>query len=61
MEILLSHISEWFLNKREHFAAFAQADSRIEGWFKAELLVLFNRPAKLRLKPTSGRIAYREK
>lgn len=43
MEILLSHISEWFLNKREHFAAFAQADSRIEGWFKAELLVLFNR------------------
>jgi len=43
MEVLLSYISEWFLDKREHFTAFAQADSRIEGWFKAELLVLFNR------------------
>ena len=43
MEVLLPHISKWFLDKQEHFIAFAQADSRIEGWFKAELLVLFNR------------------
>jgi hypothetical protein len=43
MEVLLPHISRWFLEKQEHFAVFAQADSRIEGWFKAELLVLFNR------------------
>lgn len=43
MEVLLPYISKWFLDKQEHFTAFAQADSRIEGWFKAELLVLFNR------------------
>jgi hypothetical protein len=43
MEALVPHISRWFLQKQEHFAVFAQADSRIEGWFKAELLVLFNR------------------
>ncbi|RMD65173.1 hypothetical protein D6833_03325 [Candidatus Parcubacteria bacterium] len=43
MEVLIPYLSEWFLNKQEHFTAFAQADSRIEGWFKAELLVLFNR------------------
>lgn len=43
VEVLLPYISKWFLDKQEHFTAFAQADSRIEGWFKAELLVLFNR------------------
>ena len=43
MQVLLPHISKWFLDKREHFTVFAQMDSRIEGWFKAELLVLFNR------------------
>jgi hypothetical protein len=43
MEVLLPHISQWFRDKQEHFTAFAKADSRIEGWFKAELLVLFNR------------------
>lgn len=46
MEALLPSLSEWFLDKQEHFTAFAQADSRIEGWFKAELLVLFNRLVK---------------
>jgi hypothetical protein len=40
---LLPHISEWFLDKQERFTTFAQTDSRIEGWLKAELLVLFNR------------------
>lgn len=43
MEVLFPHISKWFLDKQEHFAAFAQADSRVESWFKAELIVLFNR------------------
>jgi hypothetical protein len=43
MEVLLPYISKWFVDRQEYFAAFAQADSRIEGWFKAELLVLFNR------------------
>jgi len=41
MEILLPHILKWFVDRREYFIAFAQADSRVEGWFKAELLVLF--------------------
>jgi len=42
MEEIIPQIASWFLNKQEHFVAFAQADSRIEGWFKAELIVLFN-------------------
>jgi hypothetical protein len=43
MRSLLPHIREWFLSKQEHFIAFAEADSRLEGWFKAELLVLLSR------------------
>lgn len=43
MEVLINNISNWFLNKQEYFKVFAQVDSRIEGWFKAELLILFNR------------------
>lgn len=43
MEILLSRLSEWFLDRQEYFTAFAQADTRIESWFKAELLVFCNR------------------
>ncbi len=46
MENLLPHIEKWFLSKKEHFKVFAQADSRVESWFKAELLVLFNRLAE---------------
>jgi len=42
----LPYIRDWFLSKREHFTSFSIADSRIEGWFKAELLVLFNKLAK---------------
>lgn len=41
--LLLPYISKWFLDKQEYFTTFAQVDSRIEGWLKAELLVLFNR------------------
>jgi len=49
MEVLLPHISKWFSDRQEHFRVFAQADSRVEGWFKAELLVLFNRLVANRL------------
>lgn len=42
MEILLPYIISWFLDKQEHFTVFADADSRVEGWFKAELIVLFD-------------------
>ena len=43
MEVILQNIRDWFLAKKEHFAVFAEADTRLEGWFKAELIVLFNR------------------
>lgn len=43
MNTLMPHIIEWFVPKQEYFTTFAQADSRVEGWFKAELIVLFNR------------------
>ena len=43
MKDLLPHIQKWFLQKAEHFAVFSAADTRIEGWFKAEMLVLLNR------------------
>jgi len=46
MDSLLPHIRDWFLPKKEHFISFSKADSRIEGWFKAELLVLFNKLLK---------------
>jgi hypothetical protein len=52
MHVLLPYIRDWFLPKREHFLSFSSADSRIEGWFKAELLVLFNKLAK------EGRLKY---
>ncbi len=42
MDVLVPHIRDWFLAKREYFVAFAEADSRIEGWFKAELIMLLN-------------------
>lgn len=48
MDILFPLLSGWFLDKQEHIMAFVQADSRVEGWFKAELLVLFNRLVKSR-------------
>ncbi len=39
----MPHLKDWFLQKEEHFVDFAKADSRVEGWFKAEMLVLLNR------------------
>jgi hypothetical protein len=41
MEAILESIRDWFLAKQDYFIAFAEADSRLEGWFKAELLLLF--------------------
>ena len=43
MEVIIQKIQDWFLAKKEHFEVFAEADTRLEGWFKAELLVLLNR------------------
>jgi hypothetical protein len=43
MNSLLPHLHDWFHQKEEHFVAFANADSRVEGWFKGEMLVLVNR------------------
>ncbi|MCX7925974.1 MAG: hypothetical protein N2554_09220 [Fimbriimonadales bacterium] len=40
MEPLFPHIWDWFRQKRDYFEVFAAADSRVEGWFKAELLML---------------------
>ena len=39
MEHLLPQISEWFLRKEKWLRVFAQKDSRVEGWFKGEMLV----------------------
>lgn len=41
MEAILESIRDWFLAKRNYLVAFAEADSRLEGWFKGELLLLF--------------------
>jgi len=46
MENVINDITEWFLSKTEYFEAFARNDSRVESWFKAELLVLFEKLIK---------------
>jgi len=43
MEVIMQNIRDWFLAKNEHFEVFAEADTRLEGWFKAEFIVLLNR------------------
>ena len=43
MESLLDDIWQYFRPKKKYFLAFTETDSRIEGWFKAELIVLLNR------------------
>jgi hypothetical protein len=40
MEHLLKPISDWFVSKNDHIRAFAECDTRVEGWFKGEMLVL---------------------
>lgn len=39
MDTLLSRISDWFLKKEDWLRIFARHDSRVEGWFKGEMLV----------------------
>lgn len=46
MESIIQHIDEWFIPKKEYFYAFIENDSRLEGWFKAELIVLFSKLSK---------------
>jgi len=46
MEELLPNITNLFLEKKDYFEVFAKADTRIEGWFKAELILLFSRLVK---------------
>lgn len=41
MENLMQYIQEWFVAKQEYLESFARNDVRVESWFKAELLVLF--------------------
>ncbi len=43
MKSLLPSVCDWFFPKKEYFVAFADVDSRIEGWFKAEMIVLLKR------------------
>ncbi|NIO36528.1 hypothetical protein GTO27_02370 [Candidatus Bathyarchaeota archaeon] len=43
MEGLVPNINKWFLQRKEYFDAFARNDTRVESWFKAELLVLLTR------------------
>jgi hypothetical protein len=46
MESIICHIREWFLLRKEYFETFIQNDTRVESWFKAELLVLLTRLMK---------------
>lgn len=43
MDKIIKNIDKWFLPRKEHFDIFAENDTRVESWFKAELLVLFSR------------------
>ncbi len=46
MQTLLPDVCNWFLSKEDYFLAFAEADSRIEGWFKAEMIMLLRSLAR---------------
>lgn len=43
MKNIIHYIPKWFVAKQEYFESFARNDTRVESWFKAELLVLFER------------------
>ncbi len=43
MESLIRVIRDWFLPRKEYLDAFIKNDTRVESWFKAELLVLLTR------------------
>jgi len=40
---ILKDMDRWFLPRNEYFDVFAENDTRVESWFKAELLVLFSK------------------
>jgi hypothetical protein len=41
VETLIPYLVEWFERKEQYLRIFSDSDSRLEGWFKGELLVLF--------------------
>jgi hypothetical protein len=43
METLLPDLQRWFQQKSDYFSVFAQQDTRLEGWFKGELLLFFEK------------------
>jgi len=49
MENIIQYIQEWFVTKQEYLESFARNDTRVESWFKAELLVFFERLKSQRL------------
>ena len=46
LEVIINSIGEWLLSRKEYFDIFARNDTRLESWFKAEILVLFSRLMK---------------
>ena len=40
---LEKELRNWFIPKEEHLKAFANADTRVESWFKGESIVLFQK------------------
>jgi len=56
METILEEIKKCFLDKdkQKYFSVFAEADTRIEGWFKAELIFLLNELKKQKRVETSS-------
>ena len=46
MKNIIMNIKDWFLPRKEHFDVFIRNDTRVESWFKAELLVLLSRLVK---------------
>lgn len=49
MESIIGNVKEWFLPRKEYFETFIKNDTRVESWFKAELLVLLSRLVKERI------------
>lgn len=43
MDSLLPILYDHFRQKEEHLRVFAEVDSRVEGWFKGEMIVLLSR------------------
>ncbi|GAA4316763.1 hypothetical protein [Flaviaesturariibacter amylovorans] len=41
MKQVLSQLEKWFNEKNFYFLIFSATDTRLEGWFKGEMLVLF--------------------